>query len=200
MGHKEQLIHALDIGNRVIESSSFFDKDAKLRFKESTKFYREFFVNNPNINSYQLKSLTNDFLTYWHESIHPDTEIFWAELKKNSIDFERKDPLLFALDKNRFRNVHQAMEARKHWSEIRKLEIVLERFSKENIEHIDRIVVEDENKRLAILNKCLKNQKIPRSQYLKFGESIAYFSNCQLFGKYFSPLEVEKLYAIWKNL
>lgn len=199
MGHKEQLILALDIGDKVIESSSFFDKDTKIRFKEGAKSYKDFITSNTNINSYQLKSLTNDFFTYWHESIHPDTEIFWAELKKNGIDFERKDPLLFALDKNRFRNVHQGIEARKHWLEIRKLEIVLERLSKANIEQIDRIVAEDENKRLAILNRCLKNKRIPRSQYLKFGECMAYFSNCRLFGAYFSPVEIEELYKIWKN-
>lgn len=167
--------------------------------KEGSKFYKDFFAKETKINTYQLKSLTNDFLTYWNESIHPDTELFWEEARKEGIDFERKDPLKFALEKSRFRNVHQGMDARNNWEEVKKLQAILERFSTDEIAKIDRIIAEDENRRLNILKKCRRKKEIPQSQYLKFGECMAYFNNCRLFGLYFSQEEVEELYVIWKN-
>ena len=160
---------------------------------------RDLLEKEPKMNSYGLNSLKSEFLTYWNESIHPDTERFWKELKSNKIDYERKEPIRFALEKNRFRRVDQGIDARKHWSVLKSTKEVQEKFSKAEIEKIDNIIAEDENRRLEILKKCLRKKKIPQSQYLKFGECMAYIDNCRLWGKYFTQKEVEELYDIWGN-
>ena len=64
--------------------------DVRSSFKNLSKFIRDILNNSPQTNSYQLRTLTNDLLIYWNESIKPDTEAFWIELRKNNIDFERK--------------------------------------------------------------------------------------------------------------
>ena len=45
----------------------------------------------------------------------------------------------------------------------------------------------------------LSKKNIPKSQYLKFGECMAYFANTGLFPKYMDENEVKKLYVIWKK-
>ena len=143
--------------------------------------------------------MTSELLVYWNESIKPDTEAFWAELRKNNIDFERKEPLKFALTKKRFRTVEQGMDARNYWTKLKSQNSITESFTKTEIQEIDDIVAEDEKRRLEILKKCLNKKTIPQSQYLKFGECMAYFANCRLFDKYFTSGQVEELYDIWKN-
>jgi len=45
----------------------------------------------------------------------------------------------------------------------------------------------------------LAKKAIPQTQYLKFGECMAYFGRSKLFEVYFSKEQVEELYEIWKN-
>ena len=61
------------------------------------------------------------------------------------------------------------------------------------------IIVDDENRRLVILKRYLRKNEIPQTQYLKFGECMAYMNNCGLWNKYFNKEEVQQLYAIWTN-
>jgi hypothetical protein len=145
----------------------------------------------------QLKSITNNILTIWKETIGIATEMFWSELKKNNIDFERKDELSFALQKGRFRRVDIGMGAKKDWNVIKDFDSIKNRFSKEEIEKITNIIDLDEKTRLEMLKKCLSKKEIPPSQYLKFGECMAYMSNCGLWDKYFANTEVKELYSIW---
>lgn len=198
-GHKEKLWHATEIQDNLVDGSIVFDNQTKQAFKTQSKFIRDFLTNNPKANSYQLKSLTNELLTYWNESINPDTEIFWTELKDNGIDFERKEPLRFALTKKRFRNVEQGIDARKHWTELKNRKEITDKYSQAEIEKIETIIADDENRRLEILKKCLRKNEIPQTQYLKFGECMAYINNCGLWEKYFNKEEVQQLYNIWTN-
>ncbi|CAM4389745.1 hypothetical protein [Zobellia nedashkovskayae] len=151
------------------------------------------------LNSYQRKSATSEFLNYWNYSISPDTEKFWAIIKDNGITIERKDPFRFALDKNRFIRVELGIGARKYWTKLKTLKEITKRFSETEISKIGEIITEDENKRIGILKKCLAKKNIPKSQYLKFGECMAYFANTGLFSKYMDENEVQELYRIWKN-
>jgi hypothetical protein len=199
IGYKEKLILTTEIHDKVVESSTAFDEQTKQVFKNFSKWTRDVLESNSKTNFYQLKSLTNDLLTYWNESINPDTEKFWLELRKHAIDFERKEPLRFALEKNRFRRVDQGIDARKYWKQLKQLRSIKVSFTEEEIKRIEKIIEEDEQRRLKILEKCLRKKEIPRTQYLKFGECMAYFANCQLFANYFTPAEVEALYGIWKN-
>jgi hypothetical protein len=200
--HKEKLIQTTEIQDKVVSLSTSFDEQTKQAIKNSSKFIRDFLNNNSKTNkvgSYQLKSLTSELLTFWNESISTDTETFWTELRKSNIDFERKEPLRFALTKNRFRNVEQGIGARSFWIELKKLKSITENYSKIEIERIEKIIGDDEKRRLEILKKCLAKKAIPQTQYLKFGECMAYFANCGLFDKYFNKEEVEQLYDNWKS-
>ncbi len=199
LGNVEKLILTTEINYIVVESSIFMDKKTKDAFKNLSKYTRDFLENEPHINSYGLNSLKNELLTYWNESINLDTEKFWTELKRIGVDYKRKEPLRFALEKNRFRRVEQGMDARKHWTELRNLKEIQQRFTKAEIEQIESIISKDEKQRFEILKKCLSKKEIPQSQYLKFGECMAYLNNCKLWGKYFTETEVEELYDIWNN-
>jgi hypothetical protein len=151
------------------------------------------------MNSYGLNSLKSGLLTYWNESINPDTESFWTALKENGIDYERKEPLKFTLTKGRFRNVHQGMDARKHWSELKIRKEITDKYSQTEIEKIETIISEDEKQRLEILKKCLRKNAIPQTQYLRFGECMAYINNCLLWDKYFTKEEVQQLHDLWTS-
>ncbi|CAN5485881.1 hypothetical protein BH10BAC2_BH10BAC2_11550 [soil metagenome] len=196
---KQKLILTTEIQDKIADASLTFDSQIKGYFKYQSKYIREYLSANSKLNSYQFKSLVNKILTFWNESINPDTEVFWGELKINNIDFERKDPLKFALTKNRFRTVEQGIGARNFWTELKKLSSIKDKYSQAEINKIDSIIIQDENRRLDVLKKCLIKKSIPQGQYLKFGECMAYFANCKLFGKYFTSGQIEELYDIWKN-
>ncbi len=194
-----KLILTTIINDNVVDGSSIMDEKTKEAFKNYSKHIRDLLEKEPKMNSYGLNSLKSTLLTYWNESINPDTESFWTELKVNVIDYDRKEPLRFALEKNRFRRVDQGIDARKHWSTLRNREEIKDRFTRAEIERIELIIAEDENRRLEILKKCLRKNEIPQTQYLKFGECMAYMNNCGLWDNYFTKEEVQQLYDIWTN-
>ncbi len=192
----EKLFLAIEIQNRFAENSEYLDN----KTKEAIVNYGNYVSDRIQKESFtltQLKSWTKDILTLWNESISPDAELFWIELRKKGIDFERKDELNFALTKGRFRRVESGMGARKYWTQIREFPSIKNRFSKSEIVLLDKIIEKDEKTRLDILTRCLIRKEIVPSLYLKFGECMAYFYNCSLFEKYFSKEQVEELSTIW---
>jgi hypothetical protein len=199
LGNIDKLILTTKINDKVVDGSTIMDEKTKEAFKNLSKYTRDLLEKEPKMNSYGLNSLKSGLLTYWNESINPDTESFWTELKVNGIDYERKEPLKFALEKNQFRRVDQGMDARKHWTELKNRKEITDKYSQTEIEKIETIIAEDENRRLEILKKCLRKNEIPQTQYLKFGECMAYMNNCGLWDKYFKNEEVQQLYDIWTN-
>ena len=199
LGNTEKLILVTKINDKVVECSTNLDEKTKEAFRKLSKITRDILEKEPKMNSYGLNSLKSGLLTYWNESINPDTEFFWTELKVNGIDYERKEPLKFALKKNQFRRVEQGIDARMHWSELKNQKEITEKYSKVEIEKIGTIISDDENRRLEILKKCLRKNEIPQSQYLKFGECMTYMNKCGLWVKYFNKDEVQQLYNIWTN-
>ncbi len=198
----EKILKTVEIHERIVRKSTEIDNATKPYFLELSKFTKECLTNESKVsklNSSQIKSLENELLIYWNETISLETEKFWTEIVTEKLDVQRKEPLKFALDKNRFRNVEQGIGARKHWNEIKTIESVKDKFSITDILKIDQIIAEDENKRIGILKKCLAKRVIPKSQYLKFGECMAYFTNCGLFNKYMTEKEVDELHEIWRN-
>lgn len=196
---KEKLIRLTEIVDKVVDASTVLDDQTRLALKGFSMYARDFLARSPKPSTYQITSLTSGLLDYWNQRIKPEIEIFWTELKKNGIELDRKNPLRFALEKNRFRTVELGMDARNNWEELKKSEILRSTFTEDEIKKIDRIIAEDENRRLATLKKYLKKKDVPRSQRLKFGECMAYFANCHLFEKYFTAAEIEELYALWKK-
>mgnify|MGYP006052132959 FL=1 len=199
LGNIEKLILTTKISDKVIEGSTIIDEKTKEAFKNLSKYTRDLLEKEPKMNSYGLNSLKSGLLTYWNESINPDTEFFWTELKISGVDYERKEPLRFALAKKRFKQVEQGIDARNHWNGLKKLTEVQQRLTKTEIEEIDDIILKDEKQRIEILKKCLRKKEIPQTQYLKYGECMAYANNCLLWKKYFKQSEVDELYEIWKN-
>ncbi|WP_033417670.1 hypothetical protein [Cytophaga aurantiaca] len=197
-GHKGKLLKIIAIQNKLVNDSKHFDNKTKEAFVNLGNYWNDR-IEKESFTFTQLKSIANNILTYWQESIGIETELFWIELQKNNIEFERNDELNFALNKSRFRRVDIGIGARKDWSIIKDFDSIKARFTSAEIEKIDFIIQQDEKKRVEILNKCLKANKIPQSQYLKFGECWAYITNCELWEKYFNKDEVEKLYTVWTN-
>lgn len=198
-GNINQLIRTTEIQDNIVGASVLLDEQTKQALHNQSSFIRDFLTNKPNAKSYEQKTLASQLLTRWNESVNPDTEAFWTEMKRLGIEFERKEPLRFALDKGWFRNVHQSIEARSNWGLVKHLSSIRDRYSQDEIERLDQIIEEDEKKRHGILKKCLEKKAIPQTQYLKFGECMAYFERCNLFELYFSNAQVEELYEIWKN-
>ncbi|WP_336517517.1 hypothetical protein [Pollutibacter soli] len=188
----------IQIQNTLVKDFDLFDS----RTKEGLLNHGIYLTERLHKESFtlaQLKSIAGDILTLWNESIGIATELFWTEMEKNNIEFERKDELIFALEKGRFRKVEMGMGARKDWAVIKDYCSIKKRFSNDEIEKISSIIESDESTRLGILKKCLKKREIPQTQYLKFGECMAYMSNCALWDRYFSKSEVDELYTIWQN-
>jgi hypothetical protein len=198
-GYLNKLLKTTEIQDNVVSASALLDNQTKQAYHQQSAFVRDILKNNPKATSYQLKSLTSEILAYWNESINPDTERFWAEMLRNNIDLERKQPLRFALEKGRFRHVEQGIDAKNHWGSLKQLPAIKNNYTQGETEQLDRIIEEDEKKRYEVLKKCLAKKLIPQAQYLKFGECMAYFGRCNLFDAYFSNEQVDELYTIWKN-
>jgi len=194
---QEELGRAIDIQNEIIGKSEYYDAEAKAAFNQFSDQLKD--LLQTRLNKAQVRSLTNDFLIAWKEGIGPDVELFWQKLSEAGIEWERRDELAFALEKGRFRRVDQGIAAYKHWPVLKDLEVIRQRFSLEELEAIELIIQKDLETRLAILQKCLQKKAIPKSQYLKFGECMAYFGQNQLFSKFFSDSQWRELYHIWEN-
>lgn len=195
---KNQILKTIQIQNNLVSKNDLFDpitKDAIINFGN----YWNKRLDNENFTLTDLKSITSDILTYWKESIGIATELFWNELKNNNIEFQRKDELSFALEKGRFRRVDIGIGARKNWAIIKDFDTIQERFSNDDIDRLTNIIEKEEKARIEILKKCLIKKKIASHKYLKFGECIAYVSNCGLWDSYFTKIEIEVLYDIWNN-
>lgn len=199
MENLEKLQLAAQINKNVVECSIIMTEQTKEAFKNMSIYIQSQVEKEPKMRASGINSLKNELLIFWNESINPDTEKFWNEIKSKGIDYVRKEPLRFALNKNRFRRVEQGIEANKHWPELKTLKLIKRNYSKEEIEKIEEIISNDEQSRFKILDKCLRKKQIPQSQYLKFGECMAYLSNCGLFKTYFEDEEVNELYDIWRN-
>ena len=105
-----------DIIDSVVNSSTILDSRMKEAFKSHTRFVRDLVMRDTRMTSRGLHQLTSELLTYWNESVNPDTEKIWTSIRANGLDYERKEPLRFALEKKRFKRVDQGMDARKHWN------------------------------------------------------------------------------------
>ena len=195
----EQFLRVIEISDKIIAASLTLSDEHKQALHNFNKQISGLIDYNPKLNAYQRKTLESEFFTSWNESISRDTEEFWQELKNNKLDFERKEPLRFVLEKKRFRNVHEAMEARTHWQDVKQMQTIKERYTVAEIEQISKVIQEDQDRRLVVLKKCLMKKQIPQSQYLKFGECMAYFLNTYTINSFFSQKEVEELYTIWTN-
>ena len=128
----EQVLKAVEIHEKIVNESTEMESDTKSHFLNLSKFTKDCLKDKSKaekFNSYQIKSLTNELLIYWNETISVETEKFWTEIKNGNLNLERKEPLKFALNNNRFRNVEQGIGARKYWNSLKLLESIKDEYS-----------------------------------------------------------------------
>jgi len=86
-----KLILATKINDEVVDGSAILDNKAKEAIKQMSKYTRAFFKQEQKVNEYVINSLKNNLLTYWNESINPDTEKFWNEIKIKKLKMKEKN-------------------------------------------------------------------------------------------------------------
>lgn len=163
--------------------------------------------NNKHIG-YTVSGIINDTLIYWNSSLGLDIEFFWEKVGEKNLAFERKDILKTVLEKGLFRDIHIHMAARYNWNDLKMHPLLKKRFSKSEINRIGEIIKKDEAKRLQLLKTCLRKRKVAFSNYLRYGDAIAYFTQGKLIEEtrnkdtllnaYFSKEEINTLEAIWE--
>lgn len=197
----ERLAKIIDIAETVIRDSETIPEETKQHHLNWGQQVKHMTLNpEPQFKKVaSLKSLESDFLTYWNESIGIHTEVFWNELRQKEIECKRREPLRNALQKGRFRNVHEGMEAAKNFDNLINSRLLESSFLYEELLQLKKIIAEDTNKRVELLKHCLKKGAIPGSKYLRFGDSVAYMNECNLWSKYFKEDEVRRLMEIWSN-
>jgi hypothetical protein len=151
------------------------------------------------LTQYALKSLESELFKFWNEYLSEDTEKFWEEVTKQQLPFQRKHPLRELLDKGRLRFTEQWIALYNNFSQLENSLLLKKQFSMDEIKKIKEILEAEKQKRLNMVSKCFQKKKIPYSQYLQFGESMAFLENCNLTLKYFTPEQRDEIYAIWKS-
>jgi hypothetical protein len=197
--YSDIILQIVKIQNEIFDASTTIDEATKQGFRQRSFLLISTVANQPKLNAYGFKCLANELLIYWNNIISPDTEKFWDVLNSNNLPVKRKDLIKDALTKGRFKTVEQGIDARNNWAVLSGMILITERFSPEQINQIAQIIAADEQKRHAILHKTLTTGKILKTQYLKFGECMAYFANCLLFRHYFTQAQTDELYGIWQD-
>jgi hypothetical protein len=196
------LLKAIGISDKIFAESTSLDKGTKEAFQglnEYSKSYIESAMKNDKLTSFEVKSIESDFFDYWDNSINVDVEEFWDEITKNNLPFQRKSAFRELLTKGTFRQVEQWIDFYINFKNIKDSGFLNRQFTKDEVNQLNNIIENEEKNRFDLVNKCLQKKKIPFSQYLKFGESMAFLERCDLTRKYFSEAEKEEIYMIWKS-
>lgn len=158
------------------------------------KLLEEHRRNYPDkFKSSTVKDVIDSFLAFWNESFSLKTERFWVEVEKRGLNVKRKKSLLNILERGRFLDIHEVISARQQWDELLSSEFIQKQFSKNEIEILKKIMLNDELKRVELFKKCLRNNRVPFLEILKFSENMAYFSKFNIYEKYFTTDEVDNI-------
>lgn len=196
------LLKAFEISEKIFAESKSVDKQIKVAFQSLNDYSKSFIeaaLKKDKLTSYEIKSIESEFFNYWNNTINEDVEFFWEEIAKFDLPFQRKSALRELLTKGRFRQVEQWIELYTNFQNIKDSGFLNRQFKKEELEELNNLIENEEKHRFKIVNSCLKKKRIPFSQYLKFGESMAFLERCGLTRKYFSDTEKEEIYEIWKS-
>ena len=89
------------------------DKQIKVTFQalnDYSKCFIETALKKDKLTSNEVKSIESEYFNYWNNTINEDAEIFWEEITKINLPFQRKSALRELLTKGRFRQVEQWIE------------------------------------------------------------------------------------------
>jgi len=176
----------LDYSNQNISK----DFEAGKSPKKKLKFYID-----------ELSSLWSSFVDIW-------SEMFWTQIEETPTTFKRVDTIRKIIDRGRFMGVGEAMHTRYEWERLLDSGHLQLRYTSEELQKVTDIISKDESKRLRLLKKSLNNERVNWSEYLQYGEAIAYFTHGTLFNettggteleKHFSSKEIRILDEIWKQ-
>lgn len=192
-----ELFYALLALNEEIAMSLTNHKD-KIGLLETGEYWRKLLEehrsNYPDkFKSSTIKDVIDSFLFFWNESFSLKTERFWVEVEKRGLNVKRKKSLLNILERGRFLDIHEVISAREQWDELLSSEFIQKQFSKNEIEILKKIMLNDELKRVELFKKCLRNNRVPFREILKFSENMAYFSKFNIYEKYFTTDEMDNI-------
>lgn len=196
------LLEAIAVGDKIISDSTKLDQQTKtlmLGLNSYSKNYLNDGLSNDKLTAYEVKSLESEFFKYWKEAVSHDVEAFWEELTSINIAYQRKSPIRDLLSKGRLRHVEQWIGLFNDFGELGQNEYLTKQFSRKEIKSVTELLKSEEKKRFELVNRCFQKKEIPFSQYLKFGESMAFLERCNLMMKYFSEKEREEIYEIWES-
>ena len=153
-----------------------------------------------------VKFFTRDLAHLWSYWLAIWAELFWQEIDARGIHLVRTDMVLKIINRKRFSGVGEAMMYNRNWNNMVALGY-LSRYTPGQLAFINELLRKDKEKRLDLLIKSLRNRKVNASEYLKYGEAIAYFTEGKLFSDqigndeisyYFGPEELHVLNEIWR--
>lgn len=155
--------------------------------------------NGEGLTMYGLKTLESELFKFWSETISEDTEKFWEELAVQQLPFSRKHPIRELLDKGRLRSTEHWINLHHNLGQLEYPAFLKKQFSNTEIKAAKAILEAETQKRLKLVKKCFQKKKIPYSQYLQFGEAMAFLEHCKLTLNHFTPEQRDEIYAIWKS-
>ncbi|WP_162051348.1 hypothetical protein [Pontibacter pamirensis] len=105
----EQLAKTVDIADKIVRNSQAIPEENKIHFLKWGQQVKHMALNPEPQYRYvvSLKYLENDFLTFWNESSGEEIDVFWIELSKEGINFQRTDTIKTVLKRNRIKSIHE---------------------------------------------------------------------------------------------
>ena len=198
LNRAKSFLEAIKIENIIVSNSTRINNQTKAAFLKQnihSKNFIEHGINSNKLTISEIRSLENEFFTYWNEAINLDVEIFWTKSFKHDLPYQRKSPINQLLNKNKFLHTDQWIELFNNSNELQQNGFL----KNQELYQIQELLKQEEEKRFNLIKRCFHRKKIPHSKYLKFGEALAFLNNCNLISKYFTEKEIEEIYQIWKK-
>lgn len=195
--------HAVDVARKYLDISDL-EEDAKDNVLYGYNKNLEMVSNDPSPGT--IKFFTKELARSWSYWLAVWAELFWKEIDAQHVQLQRADMVLKIINRKRFLSVDEAMMYNRRWQDMR-TSGYLSRYTRVQVAFIDELLRKDKEKRLDLLIKSLRNKKVNVSDYLKYGEAIAYFTDGKLFSDqieddeialYFSQEELNVLEDIWQ--
>lgn len=198
LNRARSFLKAIEIENRIVSNSTKINKELKAAFLKQNIQSRnliEHGINSNKLTASEMRSLENEFFTYWNEAINIDVEIFWTKIVQHNLPYQRKSPINELLNKGKFLHTDQWIELFNNFEELQQNGFL----KKKEFHQIQELLKQEEEKRFHLVKHCFDRKKIPFSKYLKFGEALAFLNNCSLTSNYFTEKEIEEIYQIWEK-
>jgi len=195
--YARQMLQAIAIAKGIVGKSLVFNPKVKEGILTTTGWTEEIILKGLEEGTTTMTGLKYhlNIIHVWDQMINIDAELYWWEIETHNLPFERKEALNFVLDKGRFLNIGQAMDARINWENLIQSGFLQKRFSEEQLAFVDNCIKTDEEKRYKMLLSCLKNGKAPNDAS-RHSASLFYMIECKLLDKYFTPEQILKLTKI----